>query len=244
MSEHIGIQTMVVGEASKSQPRTATVITKGQPGSKTLILYTASGIPQETWVGKLRKAYVNQIDSNRPNCHKLWIEDLIVHPLPFKTSIPSTEFRRPTYYKLWVDDLIVQPSPFNPSIAVTTLVSDFQLERLILALSSLLSTPDEGYPVPTDFAYRKAQAIVGGAYARLRMAAPNIYGAAPGPEISADDMGGVRVSWRSSRKKLRANFGANQDLKSYLYFEEGDLHGVERLNEGTLRERLRWLVIR
>ena len=61
------------------------------------------------------------------------------------------------------------------------------------------------------------------------------------PRIATDDAGGLRLSWRSGQKELRAVIPADLSLR-YLYWQNGDDHGGEHnFGSGTLYSRLQWM---
>jgi hypothetical protein len=98
-------------------------------------------------------------------------------------------------------------------------------------------TEDEA--APTEYAYERARAIVEAAYGRMRPhSIPTIL---PRPVITTDDVGGIRLSWRSEAKQVRANFGAGPELQSYVYFESNSEHNAEDLDSEHLAGRLAWL---
>ena len=97
---------------------------------------------------------------------------------------------------------------------------------------------------PTEFAFLKSRSVVGAAYG---MMLPKQHSAAafpslPAPVVLTDDVGGIRFSWRKGNKTVRANIGANENLRSYIYYESNTEHGVTPLDGGSLSDRLNWLI--
>ena len=99
--------------------------------------------------------------------------------------------------------------------------------------------------VPTEYAYKNARSIVESAYGEInsprskrRRGVPEIF---PKPLVTTDDVGGIRLSWRTEAAQVRANFGARPELRSYVYFESPLEHDVELLDPHHLAERLTWL---
>ena len=99
--------------------------------------------------------------------------------------------------------------------------------------------------VPTEYAYKNARSIVESAYGEIynpsskkRRGVPKIF---PKPSVTTDDVGGIRLSWRTEAGQVRANFGATPERRSYVYFESGLEHDVEPLDPQHLAGRLTWL---
>lgn len=93
---------------------------------------------------------------------------------------------------------------------------------------------------PTARAYASARNIVESAYGKAR-SEKNLLGVMPTPYVTTDDLGGIRLLWHTGTRKLRANFGAEDNLRSYLYFETELEHNIEPLDADHLAERLVWL---
>lgn len=110
---------------------------------------------------------------------------------------------------------------------------------VVEAIDSLLAVREDEVPA-TQYAYEKARSIVESAYGRVR-AQMNVPEVIPRPAVTTDDVGGVRLSWRANAKQVRANFGARDGLRSYIYFESDHEHDVEELNADRLAGRLAWL---
>ncbi len=93
---------------------------------------------------------------------------------------------------------------------------------------------------PSDYAYSTARSLVESAYGqiKLRESVPEIV---PEALVTTDDVGGIRLAWRLGPKQVRANFGANAQLRSYIYFESDVQHAVEQLDVQHLAGRLAWL---
>jgi hypothetical protein len=99
--------------------------------------------------------------------------------------------------------------------------------------------------VPTEYAYKNARSIIESTYGEIssprskkRRSVPEIF---PEPLVTTDDVGGIRLSWRTEAGQVRANFGATPELRSYVYFESGLEHDVEPLDPQHLAGRLTWL---
>lgn len=93
---------------------------------------------------------------------------------------------------------------------------------------------------PTSVAYANARSTVEAAYGRTK-SDKNLPVASPIPFVTTDDLGGIRILWHTDTKRLRANFGAADNLRSYLYYSTDVDHNVEPLDENHLAERLAWL---
>ncbi|MGA7523231.1 MAG: hypothetical protein WBW84_12295 [Acidobacteriaceae bacterium] len=65
------------------------------------------------------------------------------------------------------------------------------------------------------------------------------------PRIATDGGGGVRLTWRTGDKEIRAVFPADLRRPHYLYVEEGDnrLPLINNFTAITLWDRLAWLTI-
>jgi hypothetical protein len=96
---------------------------------------------------------------------------------------------------------------------------------------------------PTAYAYAYARRVVLSAYGKAKIVGtlPTIV---PKPLATTDDVGGIRLLWHLGAKNVRLNFGAEHDRQSYLYYEAGQDHGVEPLDEDHLVEKLAWLAAR
>ncbi len=110
----------------------------------------------------------------------------------------------------------------------------------ILAGIDGLAAGVEGEVRPTDYAYTRARSFVESSYGQIRRA-ENVPGLLPEVSITTDDLGGIRLAWRLGAKQVRANFGANGNLRSYLYFESALEHHVEALDVHHLAGGLDWL---
>jgi hypothetical protein len=97
---------------------------------------------------------------------------------------------------------------------------------------------------PTDFAYLKSREIVGTAYGLMlpKQSLVVLVYNIPKPVVVTDDAGGIRMAWRKGAKTVRTNFGANEHLQSYTYFESDTEHGLRPLNGESLSDRLKWLI--
>ena len=93
---------------------------------------------------------------------------------------------------------------------------------------------------PTQFAYAYARRVVESAYGKAKITG-TLATIVPKPVATTDDAGGIRLLWNLGAKNVRLNFGAAQDRQSYLYYEAGQDHDVEPLDEDHLATRLAWL---
>ena len=93
---------------------------------------------------------------------------------------------------------------------------------------------------PTAFAYAYARRVIESAYGKAKITG-NPSTVVPKPVATTDDAGGIRLLWNLGAKNVRLNFGAAQDRQSYLYYEAGQDHDVEPLDEDHLATRLAWL---
>jgi hypothetical protein len=131
---------------------------------------------------------------------------------------------------------------FNTSPFASTLdVIDKKYSEVFREIHALRQPEDVDELVPTDYAYWNALKIVAGAYQSLRCEHPR-YANLEQPAGVVDSSGGVRLIWRTDSKQVKANFGARPDLKSYLYYESGQVYDVETLDIPTLARRLGWLI--
>jgi hypothetical protein len=123
------------------------------------------------------------------------------------------------------------------------LVGAPRLETIADAMRDLeaLRRGEDDVP-PTEHAYRNARNMIDSSY-RLLLAEYS-FARLPSPVISTDDIGGVRFTWRSGSKVLRANFGALPESRSYLYHQSGDQYDAEPLHAVNLSERLSWIIAR
>lgn len=96
---------------------------------------------------------------------------------------------------------------------------------------------------PTKFAYIRARSIVESAYGLIKgpRSVPEIV---PEASVTTDDVGGIRLAWRNGPRHVLANFGAEADLRSYIYFESPHEHQIEALDAQHLAGRLAWLTSR
>jgi len=80
-----------------------------------------------------------------------------------------------------------------------------------------------------------ALAVVEGAYSKL----PNKWRA---PWITTDGGGGVRLTWTSRAREIRAVFPSDPRRLQYLYLEDGDWHQMIRnFTAATLCSQFEWL---
>jgi hypothetical protein len=78
--------------------------------------------------------------------------------------------------------------------------------------------------------------IAESAYAKI----PNKWRA---PRIATDGGGGVRLTWKSGEKQLRAVFPADARRMRYLYMEQGENHSmIPNFTSATLCYQFDWLL--
>jgi len=81
-----------------------------------------------------------------------------------------------------------------------------------------------------------ALALAQSAYAN----APNKWSS---PRVATDGGGGVRLTWRSGEKELRAVFPADARRTHYLFKEHGEEHSIIRnFTSATLSNEFEWLI--
>jgi hypothetical protein len=113
---------------------------------------------------------------------------------------------------------------------------------LVVAEIDQLRRGVEDEVIPSGFAHFNARQTVESGYGQFKSYA--LAKTVPRPFVTTDDVGGIRLVWRSGKKQVLANFGARSGLKSYLYFESPTEHGSEALDPGNLAGRLSWLMTR
>jgi hypothetical protein len=75
----------------------------------------------------------------------------------------------------------------------------------------------------------------------------NTYASVPNkwrsPRIATDGGGGVRLTWKSGDKEMRAVFPASSRRAHYLYSEQGEGHSmIPNFTAATLSQKLDWLL--
>jgi hypothetical protein len=128
-----------------------------------------------------------------------------------------------------------------PTPATQVVARDSNLDRLIEGFVEIASGPGDDWVKPTLHAFRNAIRTVPKAYGLVKTDGGRLYVSIPVPSFSTDDVGGIRLGWKRDNRVMRINFGADPNLRSYLYFEHDRVHGIEQLDEETLAKRLRWL---
>ena len=128
-------------------------------------------------------------------------------------------------------------SPLSSTLDVV----DKKYSEVFLEIHGLKQPEDAEELLPTDYAYWNALKTVADAYKYLRNEHPR-YVDLVQPTGVVESSGGVRLIWRTGAKQVKVNFGARPDLKSYLYYESGQVYDVETLDAPTLARRLGWLV--
>lgn len=99
---------------------------------------------------------------------------------------------------------------------------------------------DDDEPRATEFAYWNCLKTVAGAYNLLRAEHPS-SATLMKPTAVVENSGGIRLIWKTPDKVVRANFAGRPNLRSYLYYESGQVYEVEPLDARTLAARLGWL---
>lgn len=147
----------------------------------------------------------------------------------FEQNPQLIEFYEFTYVPLRYSASTIPSSPFTSGVEVVSMIDN---------LSSENEVP------PTKYAYLQCRAIVGAAYGLLVPRHKTILSLSniPKPIAITDDLGGIRIAWRNGNKTVRANFGADENLQSYIYFESGQERQVRPLYAASLSDRLNWLI--
>jgi hypothetical protein len=115
------------------------------------------------------------------------------------------------------------------------------IEDIVRELIGLKTNFEDDWEQPSTYAYERALDVLPRAYSQLRLKHPGCD-RLPEPFLSTDSAGGVRTAWRWKTRQIRVNFGAEPDLRSYIYFESPTEHAIEELQETTLADRLYWLI--
>jgi hypothetical protein len=166
---------------------------------------------------------------NHPRMPGSWEQYSVgIAPEPLRpefSPVPSRDQNIP--HEIAVQPVMNVAAPFIGSSAVLT-----EIDALAAGVDDEVK--------PSEYAYGRARAFVEAAYgqALLPKSVPRTI---PAPLVTTDDVGGVRLAWRLGPKQLRANFGANANLRNYLYFESGLEHHVEDLDVSRLAGGLDWL---
>lgn len=170
----------------------------------------------------------SQVSLLGPTTLKLKPAEPVLVATRFSSLFPTSNFI--------IEDLRLPPS-INPQFHLGLNPSP------VVAEIDQLRQGVEDEVIPSDFAYSNARQAVESGYGQFKSyaLAPKTV---PRPFITTDDVGGIRMAWRSGKKQVLANFGARPDLKSYLYFESPVEHGSEVLDPRNLSGRLSWLTIR
>jgi len=186
---------------------------------------------RHTTVQDTMQEYVQSLSTRRPQI----LIDADVPATPAAEELLSKVLSRFSDVTLWTSE----------SNSVELLA---ERSRPVIEEIDALRAGREDEVIPTEHAYRNARSIVESAYGQInspsgrkQLGVPEIF---PKPLISTDDVGGIRLSWRTGTKQVRANFGANPELRSYVYFEHGREHAVEELDPQRLSGRLTWLTAR
>jgi hypothetical protein len=142
-----------------------------------------------------------------------------------------------------VDAILGKNIAEMPIFVLTVAPENRVSSQIIAEIDQMKAGAEDDETIPTDFAYQNAHAIIQSAYAQADpgRTVPRFN---PIPWATTDDVGGIRVLWDFSGRKLRANFGASPALKTYLYFESARESDSEALNAESLSRRLKWLTER
>jgi len=189
------------------------------------------------WRGTLPAVLPDEPETVLPS-EQSYLQGLASHRGTVTANVFATT-RRQDQQLLQYSELTEMPTAifmtYNTSLAFGSLDDIF---------SEIENLPENNEVPPTDFAYLKSREIVGTAYG-LMLPKQNlvvlVYNI-PKPVVVTDDAGGIRMAWRKGVKTVRANFGANDHLQSYTYFESDTEHGIRPLDGGSLSDRLKWLV--
>jgi hypothetical protein len=146
---------------------------------------------------------------------------------------------------------------YRPLLQEPVLVKKHKIENPLARLSEAVISEIDALMVgredeakPTAFAYSNARNLIESAYGKAfgHVKVPwSVQEVLPNPAATTDDMGGIRLLWHEGTKEIRLNFGADENRRSYLYFEEdlrqqGNNHGVEALDSDHLAKRFAWLM--
>jgi hypothetical protein len=129
-------------------------------------------------------------------------------------------------------------------MSLTKPLLDKKLEGVTKQIEEIFLLGEDDWVPPTEYSRSNAGKLVAAAYTLIRLEDPHRYELIPEPILTTDDQGGIRITWRSNGREIRANFGGQPDLRTYLYHESGSQYGIEDLNDRSLSDRLRWIVAR
>jgi hypothetical protein len=209
------------------------------------------GILEETPETKRSKVPEPKRSPRQSSLQDLQPADLIVADLlAGETPLWRMESPTPVGVDLVGQDLVTQlfPQVFSQPRSARSLGEIFGTESspVISEIDALLAGSEDEV-VPTGYAHERARSIIEAAYGEINRrrfkkhwGVPKIF---PKPLVTTDDVGGIRVSWCTENKQVRANFGARPEpeLRSYVYFESALEHGVDQLDAQHLAGRLAWL---
>jgi hypothetical protein len=125
--------------------------------------------------------------------------------------------------------------------AATLNVVDKKYSQVFHEVFSLRNPEDQDDPIPTELAYWNSLKTIGSAYNILSAEHPRAA-QLTNPTAVVDNSGGVRLIWKTPSKQVKANFAARPDLKSYIYYESGQVYDTEPLDANNLARRLGWLI--
>lgn len=174
---------------------------------------------------------------------------------PFTSVSENQRYGQPLLVQDWSGDLIrdVFRSEYKnepgggqsaPSIGgrLSVLAAWDHWSAVLSSIDGLMTVRESEDVPATAYAYRAARSVVESAYGLLQSGKRKLAPSIPAPIVVTDDRGGVKLAWEHGAKHVRVRFGANPELRSYLYFESQAGHDVEDLQPSTLKRRLDWLL--
>lgn len=96
---------------------------------------------------------------------------------------------------------------------------------------------DDDYLPPTEIAFKRVHDLLAEAYQRF---GDNLII----PYFVPDGDGGLRVEWEYQGREVRLLWPAQDTNPGNIYFEEGEVCGIEEATPNTFLKRLDWLLIR
>jgi hypothetical protein len=132
----------------------------------------------------------------------------------------------------------------GPSSPVMTTAKQLasETQQVLRSIEGLRTGAGEDEIAATEYAVLEASKSVTGALVTMQLERAVAFATLPGPVLSTDDVGGIRISWSQKNACVRANFGATPHNRTYLYFESGNDRGIAAVDPSTLAERLFWLI--
>jgi hypothetical protein len=130
-------------------------------------------------------------------------------------------------------DKVTQTTSWRPPLDLSTAKESF----LAFCTEVLQYNVEDEDDQIADNARNTALALAESAYAKL----PNKWRK---PRVATDGGGGVRLTWKSGGREIRAVFPADPRRVQYLYKEEGDVHSmIPNFTSATLCDQLNWLIL-